>query len=238
MTAPEPLDRMGVTVDDVMTAQRGRVLIGALDRMIHSAANYWVGLLSDLVCALAFLIIGLHQFSGRVAPGVAAAILGFLAWGFIEYAIHRWILHGPATPARRAHARHHADGTALISTPLLVVMAGASITWALVALVVPARLAALLVFGIYSGYNYFALLHHLQHHRERDLARFAYLRRSERLHHIHHDRHVVNYGITTTIWDRLLGTFEPVRLRSPRRGSATIWRYPRTSSGARPDRTG
>jgi sterol desaturase/sphingolipid hydroxylase (fatty acid hydroxylase superfamily) len=202
---------MGVTVDDVMAAQPRRTPPGAVERIVHSAANYWIGLFSDIGCALAFLIVGLHQYSGPAVGAVAAVSTGLLAWGFIEYAIHRWVLHGP-TVARRDHARHHADGTALISTPLMVIMAAASVMWGLLALVMPAALAALLVSGIYSGYNYFAVLHHLQHHREQDLARFAHWQRCEQHHRIHHKRHVVNYGITTTIWDRLLGTFEPARL--------------------------
>jgi sterol desaturase/sphingolipid hydroxylase (fatty acid hydroxylase superfamily) len=49
---------------------------------------------------------------------------------------------------------------------------------------------------------------HLQHHRGKDLAGVAYLRRLERLHVLHPQRQVVNFGISTTIWDRLFGTFE------------------------------
>ena len=30
-----------------------------------------------------------------------------------------------------------------------------------------------------------------------------------RLHDLHHHRQVVNFGISTTIWDRLFGTFQP-----------------------------
>jgi sterol desaturase/sphingolipid hydroxylase (fatty acid hydroxylase superfamily) len=30
-----------------------------------------------------------------------------------------------------------------------------------------------------------------------------------RLHDLHHHRQVVNFGISTTIWERLFGTFEP-----------------------------
>src|ERR1700730_718861 len=202
---------MGVTVDDVMAAQPRRTLLGTLERMVHSAANYWIGLFSDIVCAMAFLIVGLHQFSGPGIRAIAAVSVGFLAWGFIDYALPRGVLQGPRTMARRDHARHHADGTALISTPFLVIMAGACALWGLFALVIPAGLAALLGVGVYCGYNYFAVLHHLQHHRKNDLAQFAHWRRSEQHHHIHHHRHVVNYGITTTIWDRLLGTFEPTR---------------------------
>ena len=120
---------MGVTVDDVMAAQPRRTPLGTLERMVHSAANYWIGLFSDIVCAMAFLIVGLHQFSGPGIRAIAAVSVGLLAWGFIEYAIHRWVLHGPPTMARRGHARHHADATALISTPFLVIMTGASVIW-------------------------------------------------------------------------------------------------------------
>jgi len=63
--------------------------------------------------------------------------------------------------------------------------------------------------ALYVGYNYFALVHHLQHHRGKDLAGVAYLPRLERLHALYHHRQVVNFGISTTIWDRLFGTFEP-----------------------------
>ena len=49
---------------------------------------------------------------------------------------------------------------------------------------------------------------HLQHHRGKDLAGAAYLRRLERLHDLHPHRQIVNFGISTTIWDRLFGTFE------------------------------
>ena len=69
--------------------------------------------------------------------------------------------------ARRGHALHHADDTAFISTPVFIVMAGAWIIYAMLSLVFPVGIACLLVFGLYAGYNYYALLHHVQHHRAR-----------------------------------------------------------------------
>jgi sterol desaturase/sphingolipid hydroxylase (fatty acid hydroxylase superfamily) len=177
--------------------------------MIYSAANYWLVLASDVVGALIFLIVGIRRFSGSIAVAGASVVVGFVAWGFVEYAFHRWVLHGPPSIARRGHARHHANDTALISTPFLVVMTGAWTIWAMLALVFATGVACLLVFGFYAGYNYYVLLHHLQHRRGKDLANVACLARLGRAHRIHHDRHVVNYGVSTTIWDRLLGTFQP-----------------------------
>jgi sterol desaturase/sphingolipid hydroxylase (fatty acid hydroxylase superfamily) len=200
---------MGYRVGELMASQSRRTLLGAFDRMVYSTANYWVGMVSDLAAALIFLALGLHRFSGHWVVAGGVAIMGFLFSGLLEYIVHRWLLHGPPSMARRGHAHHHAEPRALISTPLCVVMTGALIMWGLLGLVLPVGLAALLVFGLYAGYNYFALVHHWQHHRRRDGACVAHWRRLERLHHLHHHRQMVNFGISTTIWDRLFGTFQP-----------------------------
>jgi hypothetical protein len=101
-----------------MTTQSGSILLGALDRMVYSAANYWVGMLSDLAAALAFLALGLHRFSGPWVLAGGVVLVGFLPCGLLEYVVHRWVLHGPPSLARRGHAQHHAEPRALISTPL------------------------------------------------------------------------------------------------------------------------
>ena len=196
-------------VGELMATQSGRILVGSLDRIVYNSANYWSAMLSDLAVALAFLALGLNRFSGPWVVAGGVVIAGFMSSGLLEYVLHRWVLHGPPSMAKRGHAQHHAEPRALISTPLFVIMTGALAIWGLLGLVLPAGVTALLVFGLYAGYNYFALLHHFQHHRGKDLARVAHLRRLDRLHDLHHHRQVVNFGISTTIWDRLFGTFQP-----------------------------
>src|SRR5712692_4026870 len=44
----------GYRVDELMAIQSGRILVGALDRIVCSSANYWAAMLSDLAAALAF----------------------------------------------------------------------------------------------------------------------------------------------------------------------------------------
>jgi hypothetical protein len=163
----------GSRVGELMATQSGRILLGALDRMVYSSAHYWVAMLSDLAAALAFLALGLHRFSGPWLVAGGVAIVGLMSYGLLEYVVHRWVLHGPPSMARRGHAQHHAEPRALISTPLFVIMTGALAIWGLLGLVLPAGLAALLVFGLYAGYNYFALVHHRQHHRGKDVAGVA-----------------------------------------------------------------
>src|SRR5260370_15698842 len=108
-------------------------------------------------------MVGLRNLSGSATAAVVAVIVGILDSSFFEYAIHRWVLHGRPSMARRGHARHHANHTALISTPALVVLASACAMWAMLSLVFSAAIACLLVFCLYAGYNHYALLHHLQH---------------------------------------------------------------------------
>ena len=139
--------RMGIEWE-LMTAQSGRSRVGDLDRIVSSSVNYWAAMLSDLVAALGFVALGLHRFSGSWVVAAGVVIAGFLSSGLLEYIVHRWVLHGPPSMAKRGHAQHHAEPRALISTPLFVMMTGALAIWGVLELVLPAGLAALLVFGL------------------------------------------------------------------------------------------
>ena len=191
----------------------------AVEQMIHSPANYWFALVTDLLTGVGFLCLGISRFSGSTATGVAAVLGGFLLWGAAEYCGHRWLLHGPSSVVQRAHARHHADGVALISAPAFLGAAVASVVWGLLSVALPSGLAALCVAGLYAGYNYYALLHHMQHRHRAQFVRMVGMARLEQAHRTHHKRHVVNYGVSTTWWDRLCGTYRsgpdpgPTRIR-------------------------
>ena len=106
-----------------MATLSGSIRLGALEWFVDSPANYWVAMFSDLAAALAFLTLGLHQFSGPVVVAGSVAIVGFISLGLLEYVVHRWVLHGPPSVVRRGHAQHHAAPHALISTPLFAITA-------------------------------------------------------------------------------------------------------------------
>src|SRR5579859_3767450 len=89
------------------------------DRIIDSPANYWLAMVTDVIGAGAFLSVGWAQYTGAPAVAIAVIVGGFLIWGLLEYVVHRWVLHGALSIARRSHARHHGDVHALISTPVL-----------------------------------------------------------------------------------------------------------------------
>ncbi len=181
------------------------------DRVMSSASNYWLMLVADVLGAALLLFVGLRSFSGSAGTGVAIACAGAGSWSAIEYAIHRWVLHGPPSAVQRAHARHHRDATALISAPAFLSTALVVATWAVLTLLLDAATAALIVGGLYAGYNYYALLHHVQHQYPAVVARIGWLARLDRAHRVHHRRYVVNYGVTTGWLDRLFGSDERSR---------------------------
>lgn len=177
-------------------------------RVASSPINYWAALVTDAVAAVVFGLLGALWYSGSLLVAAVLVPAGFLLWGLFEYILHRWVLHGFSSPARREHSRHHGQPQATISTPVLVIPFLATVICVLVALVMPRGAAALLTFGIYAGYNYFAIVHHLQHHRPGALSNSRFFARQLRLHEVHHERPDVHFGISTSIWDYVFGTVQ------------------------------
>jgi sterol desaturase/sphingolipid hydroxylase (fatty acid hydroxylase superfamily) len=148
---------------------------------------------------------------------VAYAVLGLASWTAIEYALHRFVLHG-IQPFRRWHAEHHQRPTALICTPTIL---SASLIATLVFL--PAWLvlggwpAGAVTLGVLTGYLAYTVTHHATHHWR---AGGAWLLQRKRWHAQHHRaQHRAGdrpgcYGVTSSFWDHVFGsTGQPARGR-------------------------
>ncbi|MDP2417124.1 MAG: sterol desaturase family protein [Hydrogenophaga sp.] len=129
------------------------------------------------------------------------ALLGLLAWTALEYALHRFVLHG-LQPFSRWHNEHHRRPEALISTPTLV---SAGLFMGLVYL--PALFvlgpwpAAALTLGLLVGYLWYSTVHHAIHHWTLDTP---WLRQRKRWHAEHHHVFPVSgFGVTTRAWDNM-----------------------------------
>lgn len=175
-------------------------------RVSGSRINYWAAIVIDALAAIGFGIAGASWYSGPAFVAALVIVSGIIGWSLLEYLLHRWVLHGSFVAPSREHARHHGHPTATISTPALTMTVGAIALWGAFALLMPRGTAALLVFGLYAGYNYFALVHHLQHHAPAVLARLGFDTQL-RLHEQHHRTPRMHYGISSSLWDRLFGTF-------------------------------
>ena len=180
-----------------MTAVPDRSLLG---RVTTSPINYWGSIGTDAIGAAAFGWLGVTRYEGSLLLGVVLVVGGFLSWTLMEYLLHRCVLHG-WTKAAREHAKHHRDTHALIATPLLVIPILSVIVCAVLTLPTSLGTAALMTFGLYAGYNYFVIVHHLQHFHPELLARSPLFERNLRLHELHHRHPETHFGISTPIWD-------------------------------------
>ena len=140
-------------------------MISKIFNMEHGKVAYWADFVLYGVAIFALLLF-LFLSSDRIGP---FQILGFLLaglviWTFLEYALHRFVLHG-LKPFSKWHALHHLRPRALIFAPTLL-------SGTLIALLIftPAFLmssasrATSLTVGLLVGYLGYAITHHAIHH--------------------------------------------------------------------------
>ncbi|MET0518416.1 MAG: sterol desaturase family protein [Burkholderiaceae bacterium] len=159
---------------------------------------------------MSILVMALWLVSSACAHLLASSglvLLGLLAWSWLEYALHRFVLHG-LPPFAAWHQLHHQRPRALICAPTLF-------SGGLIGLLVfaPALLlsglwqACALTLGVLLGYLAYSWIHHLAHHGHVDAR---WLRRRQHWHALHHRRAAAEqracYGVSTAFWDHVFGT--------------------------------
>lgn len=160
--------------------------------------QYWVAIGINLLVPI---LLSLHLILiGGWDVAVGGLMLGLLAYTFGEYAFHRWIAHGYLV---RYMDVHHADPQRMFTTPWFAAPAFVLIAWSGLALVSPAFASGFFL-GAAVLHLYADVQHYLQHHTP--------TRHFLTGHHLHHhQRQMVNFGLTTRLWDYLLGTLERPR---------------------------
>jgi cyclopropane-fatty-acyl-phospholipid synthase len=191
----------------------------------RSRAAYYADFLlygAAVMVLAAFLLMDSPH--GRLPGVVVFAFLGLGGWTLIEYALHRFVLHG-LQPFRRWHAEHHGRPTALICTPTIL-----SATLIAALSFFPALEfgnlwgACALTLGLLTGYFAYGVTHHATHHWRTDNP---WLKQCKTWHALHH--HDVEqprcFGVTTTFWDRVFGTARLSHRKSIDKGrAASGWR--------------
>lgn len=171
----------------------------------HNEVEYRADLVvhSTVVLLMAFLVAAVPA-----EPWPTSLILvvsGLLGWSLMEYAVHRFVLHGIA-PFRHWHARHHERPTALIYTPsALSATSIATFVFLPVWLLCNWQRACALTLGVSTGYLVYTITHHAIHH---GCTRSAWLKQRQLWHGRHHRSidHPARYGVTTAFWDYIFGT--------------------------------
>ncbi len=172
----------------------------------HSKAAYWADFgLYALAIAVLVLFLFMSAESIGFVPMAGFVFLGLLVWSFLEYTIHRFVLH-KVEPFKTWHALHHHRPRALILAPTIL-------SSALIGLLIftpvyifsSAVPATAITVGLLIGYLGYAFMHHAIHHwpASQDL-----LRNRKRMHSLHHRQSVpTNFGVTSSLWDHLFGSY-------------------------------
>jgi sterol desaturase/sphingolipid hydroxylase (fatty acid hydroxylase superfamily) len=151
--------------------------------------------------------------------------LGVFGWSFAEYAIHNWVGHlgRGRNEFSREHLKHHARGhyfasarkKATAATPAILGMA------IITGLVLGWSRGLAFTAGFAAAYVAYEVLHRRLHTH----APWGLYGRWARRHHFHH--HFMdprrNHGVTSPLWDFVLGTYtRPTVVRVPRQ-QAMVW---------------
>jgi sterol desaturase/sphingolipid hydroxylase (fatty acid hydroxylase superfamily) len=176
----------------------------------HSKAAYWAdfGLYALAIVTLVLFLIMSAERIGFFHMG-GYVIAGFAAWTFLEYAIHRFILHG-LQPFKTWHAHHHLRPRALILAPTVLTASLIGLLIYTPAFFLSGALpAAAITVGLLIGYFGYALVHHSIHHwPTHSLWQFDFMRNRKRMHALHHMQSIpTNFGVTSAFWDRAFGSF-------------------------------
>jgi len=138
---------------------------------------------------VAFVLLAISPF--RVSSNAALLFAaGFVAWTLAEYLVHRFVLHG-LVPTQ--HALHHAN-------PNMAVITVSWQIWICFALVYLTAGGAFLAGGLIA-YSWYLFVHYCAHHGH-DRSPLPLLEHHRR----HHKFATRNYGVSTTLWDRVFKT--------------------------------
>ncbi|MBK5288450.1 MAG: sterol desaturase family protein, partial [Acidimicrobiia bacterium] len=151
-------------------------------------------------------------------------VAGAASWTVVEYGLHRGAMHelrGRGL-ASVEHLGHHADVTYFspASKKLLSATATTALTYPIAVAVAGRRQATAYTVGMISMYFGYEIAHRRTHtHPPR--GRYGRWARRNHLHH-HFGAPMRNFGVTSPVWDRVLGTYDdPGVVTVPRRMAPT-----------------
>ncbi|OGX90930.1 sterol desaturase family protein [Hymenobacter coccineus] len=185
-----------------------------LERLSHTHIAWPVGIFT--ATTLLSLYYGFtHGFlSGLSALGLFLG--GLLLFTFIEYAVHRYLYHLPATTPRKAkfqytmHGVHHEfpkDKTRLAMPPIVTVFV-ASLLFFIFRLVFGSWAFGVLA-GFTFGYASYLFVHYAIHAYSppKNFLKVWWTHHSQ--HHYRQDE--VAFGVSSTLWDHVIGTMPKAR---------------------------
>lgn len=174
-----------------------------LARLSTTRANALAGLVADTGISVLLVAAGWSRLTTGPLSAVLTIGCGLLLFSLIEYCFHRWLFHGAPGIAEAGHRKHHEDPAGYDALPFFLPPLGMLGLGAALTLVLPTGIALLLAGALAAGYAAYGLAHsaiHARRFRRPIAVRWA------ASHHVHHHRPRCNFGVTTPLWDVVLGT--------------------------------
>jgi sterol desaturase/sphingolipid hydroxylase (fatty acid hydroxylase superfamily) len=140
--------------------------------------------------------------------------LGILLWTLLEYVLHRFVFHLRARNATlrgildTLHQNHHADPRDirfLLVQPAYALVISAVIASGIVAITGKPFWMAGLMCGIWAGFLAYETVHYRVHLSSSETGWIRKRRRAHFHHHFSNARRC--FGVTTSLWDHVFGTF-------------------------------
>lgn len=188
-----------------------RALLDRIVTMSTTRANYWIEFAVSSTFSATLLVFGARQLQGSWWQVPVTIVVGLFAFSFIEYLAHRWIFHGPDSMYQRGHHAHHEFPEGYDSLPFFLPAVMLSLIAGVLWLALPAGYGFLIAGTIGTGYVAYGFSHFAIHHRR---FQQPWIRRWAARHHVHHHHPDRNFGVTSTLWDHVLGTLYQSRGQS------------------------
>lgn len=155
-----------------------------------------------------------------IASRLTAAAAGAVSWTFAEYGLHRFAMHEMKGRglASVEHLKHHADVTYFspASKKLASAAGTTAVAYPLAAAVAGRRQAVAYTTGMLAAYAAYEVAHR-RTHTHPPVNRYGRWARRSHMHH-HFGAPMRNFGVTSPVWDRLLGSYtEPGVVTIPQR---------------------
>ncbi len=174
-----------------------------ISMMSKTRFNYWAEFAIDIPLGAVMIFAGLRHGGHNPITVLLTILLGLFLFTIIEYSSHRWLFHGSVPIIVQGHRAHHENPLGYDALPFFLpalVLLGLS---GLFCLFMSASYSFLLTGTIALSYTTYGLSHFTIHHH-----RFHWVpaRNWAANHHIHHYHSDTNFGVTTPLWDILIGT--------------------------------
>jgi dihydroceramide fatty acyl 2-hydroxylase len=167
--------------------------------------------------AILMALVAAHR-PGTVLRHAVAFFAGWLVWTLVEYLVHRFLFHWTFAATREGrvaafltHGYHHAyprDPTRLVLPPLVSVPLAAGF-FVLAHFVLGGGAFDAAYGGFVAGYITYDSMHYVVHHTRTKTGIIGWLRRYHLMHH--HDEVPARYGVSSPLWDLVLGTYRDAR---------------------------